>query len=132
MGARDPGRPAGDGSAPPTDAPARRTRVPIGPLTPQDRRLLQEHCGYVFAWPPTEGQAVPRAALFVGYARLQQLQEGGLRDLFDDLQQVRHAYQRLTGENPVDDAFLAKVARTSDSALARAFLAAGGTTPRYA
>ena len=132
MGARDPGRPAGDGSAPPTDAPARRTRVPIGPLTPQDRRLLQEHCGYVFAWPPTEGQAVPQAALFVGYARLQQLQEGGLRDLFDDQQPVRHAYQRLTGENPVDDAFLAKVARTSDSALARAFLAAGGTTPRYA
>ena len=110
----------------------RRARVPIGPLTPQDRRLLQEHCGYAFDWPPSEGQAVPQAALFVGYARLQQLQDGGLRDLFEDLQQMQRAYLRLTGENPVDDAFLQRVARTSTSPLARAFLASGGTTPRYA
>lgn len=110
----------------------RGTRVPIGPLTASDRALLQEHCGYAFAWPPAEGQAVPQAALFVGYARLQQLNEGGLRDLFDDLEQMRHAYLRLTGQNPVDDAFLARVARTSTSPSARAFLAAGATTPRYA
>ncbi len=110
----------------------RRMRVPIGPLTPQDRRILQEHCGYEFAWPPAEGQAVPQAALFVSYARAQQLQEGGLRDLFGDLQQVRIAYLRLTGENPVDDDFLARVARTSTSPLARAFLDGGGSTPRYA
>lgn len=107
-------------------------RVPHGPLTHEDRRLVQQYCGYSFDWPPLDGQAVPGVALFVSYARLAQLQEGGLRDLFEDLQQVRHSYLRLTGTNPVPDDFLVRVARTSTSPLARAFLDAGGTTARYA
>ncbi len=110
----------------------REVRVPIGPLTQDDLRLLREHCGYDFAWPPKDGQAVPKAALFVGYARLAQIEDGGLRDLFPDLAQVRHSYQRLTGENPIDDAFLRCVARTSTSPLARAFLDSGGASPTYA
>ncbi|WP_157087355.1 hypothetical protein [Piscicoccus intestinalis] len=124
-GQREAGR---EGASRPDGA----VRVPIGPLTHDDMRLLRAHCGYAFEWPPKDGQSVPKAALFVGYARLQQLEEGGLRDLFADLQQVRHSYQRLTGEDPLDDAFVVRVARTSTSPLARAFLDAGGVSPRYA
>ncbi|NYD99061.1 hypothetical protein BJY21_000246 [Kineosphaera limosa] len=116
----------------PAAAKAGPVRVPIGPLTHEDLRMLRDYCGYSFDWPPKDGQSVPKAALFVGYARLQQIEDGGLRDLFGDLQQVRISYQRLTGENPVDDAFLVRVARSSTSPLARAFLDAGGTSPRYA
>ncbi len=125
----------GDGderSRRPAGSDGRAVRMPIGPLTPGDRRLLQEHCGYAFDWPPSDGASVPAAAMFVSYARLAQLQEGGLRDLFDDLQSMRASYQRLTGETPVGDDFLVRVARTSTSPLARAFLDAGGTSPRYA
>ncbi len=103
-----------------------------GPLTKQDKKLLEEHCGYAIVWPPEAGHPFPLEALFVADMRQAQ---GNLSDgpeFFGNLMRFQQTRLRMGGDAAFSYEFLALVASKSDSPAAASFLFGGGKSPRYA
>lgn len=103
-----------------------------GPLTRNDKKLLEEHCGYPIVWPPGVGQPFPPEATFVAEMRRTQGTLSDGPEFFSNLVKYQQTRLRLGGDAAFSDEFLTLVASKSSSPAAASFLYHGGQSPRYA